>query len=221
MESKKHFNNNFVLYTSILSGILSILYVWKGFESSFTFWTYIVIGMNLLYIPLAFIFKKKAFAPYYLIYAIILLAVIAFTKTYLYNNFSALFIVCIVVMINPKICNVAFIMYFVAVCVVFAFNEENLCHFLIHICRSVWFILIVMYVTDSKFDRKKLILYEDEKKILDQLLDGKMYQKEVVGFSENTVYRKLKAARERNGGVTREELIELYKQEKDYTDTQN
>lgn len=221
MESKKHFNNNFVLCTSIISGILTLLYFWKGIQSGFTLWAYIVIGMNFLYIPFSLIFQEKVFAPFHLVYAILLVAVIAFTKTYLYNNFSALFIICIVVMINPKIRNISFILYFVAVCIVFAFNEENLCHFLIHVFRSAWFIAIVLYVTDSKFDRKKLILYEDEKKILDQLLDGKMYQKEVEGFSENTVYRKLKAARERNGGITREELIELYKQEKDYTDTQN
>lgn len=46
-----------------------------------------------------------------------------------------------------------------------------------------------------------------------QLCDGKIYQKEVEGFSENTVYRKLKAARERNGNITREQLVELFKKE--------
>ncbi|UKI56497.1 MAG: hypothetical protein L6V90_04970 [Treponema succinifaciens] len=51
-------------------------------------------------------------------------------------------------------------------------------------------------------------------KILEQLCDGKIYQKEVEGFSENTVYRKLKAARERNGNITREQLISLFKKER-------
>ena len=43
--------------------------------------------------------------------------------------------------------------------------------------------------------------------------NGKIYQKEVEGFSENTVYRKLKAARERNGNITKEELLKLFKKE--------
>lgn len=221
MESKNLLTNKFELYTSIMSGILAVLYFWKGVQNGFTIWAYVIIAMDILYIPLTFIFRKKAFVPFQLVYAICLVMVIALTKTYLYNNYSALFVICIVIMINPKIRKLALILYLAAVCVAFAINEETLCHFLIHIVRSLWFISIVLYVTDSKFDRKKLILYDDEKKILDQLLDGKMYQKEVTGFSENTVYRKLKAARERNGGITREELIELYKKEKDYTTQPN
>ena len=71
----------------------------------------------------------------------------------------------------------------------------------------------MIYVLDNKFERKKLILYDDEIEILSQLCDGKTYQKEVKGFSENTVYRKMKAARERNGSISKDQLIELYKME--------
>lgn len=79
--------------------------------------------------------------------------------------------------------------------------------------RSIWFIGLEIYVLDNKFERKKLILYEDEITILSQICDGKTYQKEVKGFSENTVYRKLKAARERNGNISKEQLIELFLKE--------
>lgn len=189
--------DHFVLYTSILSGIICLLYVWKGFVEDFTIRSLLVIGFNFLYIPFVLIF------------------VVAFTKTYLYNNYSALFIVSIIIMLNPKLEIPALIVYFVGVCIAFAVNEETLCHFLIHIVRSIWFIGIMIYVLGNRFDRKKLILFNDEKQILDQLLDGKHYQKEVEGFSENTIYRKLKAARERNGNVTREELIEMYRKDKE------
>ena len=86
-------------------------------------------------------------------------------------------------------------------------------HFLIHITRSIWFIGSVFFVLENQFERKTLVLYEDEIKILEQLSNGKIYQKEVEGFSENTVYRKLKAARERNGNITKEELLKLFKKE--------
>ena len=71
-------------------------------------------------------------------------------------------------------------------------------------------------ILNSHFERKKLVLFEDEKMILDQLCEGKVYQKEVEGFSENTIYRKLKAARERNGNISRDELVEKYRKEKEY-----
>ena len=116
-------------------------------------------------------------------------------------------------MIQPKITKPAIVVYFVSVIFAFLINEEPLYLFFIHFFRSIWFLGIVIYVLDNKFERKKLILYDDEAEILSQICDGKTYQKEVRGYSENTVYRKLKAARERNGNISKEQLIELYKQE--------
>lgn len=77
------------------------------------------------------------------------------------------------------------------------------------------------YVLNDKFRRKKLVLYEDERDILEQLSNGMVYQKEVVGFSENTIYRKLKAARERNGNLTREELVNQFRKEKEEFQSEN
>ena len=176
--------------------------------------TWIVALMNFLYIPTAAFFKRKCFSYFYLIYSTILVFMIAFEKTFLFNNFTALFIVCIVIMIKPQIKYIAMSLYFAAVCVAFSINGESVFHFLIHIARTVWFVGSVFFVLENQFERKRLVLYEDEVKILEQLCDGKVYQKEVEGFSENTVYRKLKAARERNGNITREQLIDLFKKER-------
>ena len=92
-------------------------------------------------------------------------------------------------------------------------NTCSCCFFFFYI--DFWHNISVSYVLNNRFDRKKLILFDDEKKILDQLCEGKIYQKEVEGFSENTIYRKLKAARERNGNITRDQLVELYRKEKE------
>ena len=206
-------NDHFVLFTSVLSGILCALYVWKGFSEGFFIGTWIIALMNFLYIPAAAIFRRKCFSYFYLIYAVILVFMIAFEKTFLFNNYTALFLVCIVIMIKPQVRFVAISLYFAAICVAFSINGESVFHFLIHLTRTIWFFGTVFFVTENNFERKKLILYEDEIKILLQLCDGKIYQKEVEGFSENTVYRKLKAARERNGNLTREQLVELFKKE--------
>ena len=207
-------SDHFILFTSILSGILCLLYLWKGFcDNEFFIGTWIVASMNFLYIPFAAIFKRKCFSWFYLVYSVILVFMIAFEKTFLFNNFTALFIVCIVIMVIPRVKYIAISLYFAAVCIAFSINGENVFHFLIHITRSIWFIGSVFFVLENQFERKTLVLYEDEIKILEQLSNGKIYQKEVEGFSENTVYRKLKAARERNGNITKEELLKLFKKE--------
>lgn len=212
---KDFFNSNFNIYTSIISLVITILYVLRGIFEGFNVGIIIVASMNLLYIPLVFIFKRQGFSFFYLIYAVILVFLISMEETKLFNNYTALFMVCIVMMIQPKLEFFVGCVYFVAVCIAFTIDGENLIHFFIHVVRSIWFIAIVSYVLNNRFERKKLILFDDEKKILDQLCDGKVYQKEVEGFSENTIYRKLKAARERNGNVTREQLVEMYRKEKE------
>lgn len=210
---KRIVSEKFVLFTSVVSLALGILYLLKGIKTGFPPLGCVIISMNFLYVPFAFVFAKKGFPYFYLVYSAVLVFSMAFEKTYLYNNYTALFIVCIVIMINPKLRIPAVIFYIVAVTVAFALNEEVLYHYFIHIVRSIWYIGIVEFVLNDKFKRKKLILYEDEKNILRQMCGGKMYQKEVEGFSENTIYRKLKAARERNGKLTRDQLVEEFRKE--------
>lgn len=223
-------DRKFILFTMIISGILAILYSWKLYAEwnnlnysespcgtgSCPIIAFLIIGMNLLYIPYAAVFQKKGFHWFYLVYAAVLLCASAFESTYIYNNYTALFIVCIVFSIQPKIKTPAVIFYLTMVTALFLINKEKDFYlFLIHVVRSIWYIGIVEYVLADKFRRKKLVLYEDERKILDQLCDGKVYQKEVEGFSENTIYRKLKAARERNGNLTRDQLVDQYRNQKE------
>lgn len=210
---KKVLSDKFILFTVLVSLVLGMLYLWKGVKMGFPPFGCIIIALNFLYIPFAFIFSKKGFPYFCLAYSAVLIFSTAFEQTYLYNNYTALFIVCVVIMIKPKLRIPAIVFYFVMVTVAFALNEEILYQYFIHIVRSIWYIGIVEFVLNDKFKRKKLVLYEDEKNILKQLCDGKMYQKEVEGFSENTIYRKLKAARERNGNLTRDQLVEEFRKE--------
>lgn len=213
---KKITDNKFILFTSTVSLVLGLLYLWKGFKTGFPPLGCIIISLNFLYVPFAFVFSKKGFPYFYLLYSAVLVFSIAFEETFLYNNYTALFIVCIVMMINPKLRFPAIVFYVVLVTVAFALNDEILYHYFIHVVRSIWYVGIVEFVLNDKFKRKKLVLYEDEKNILRQLCNGKVYQKEVEGYSENTIYRKLKAARERNGNLTRDQLVEEFRVELEY-----
>lgn len=211
---KQFASNHFVILSSAFSFVIAALYFLKGLQSGFLLGTWIVIAMNLAYIPLTVVFRRRSFSWFCLVYAVVLVFLTAFEKTLLLNNFTPLFLVCIVIGLRPKWKWFALSLYFLSICIAFALNEESALCFLIHTVRSLWFILCMLHVLDSHFERKKIVLYEDERKILDQLLEGKVYQKEVEGFSENTIYRKLKAARERNGCKTREELLDLYRAQK-------
>lgn len=217
LDIKKNFRDRFVLFTILTSLVLGLLYLWKGFDSGyFSNAGYAVIGMNFLYVPFAIVFARKGFPFFYLIYSGLLIFSTAFESTYLYNNYTSLFIVCIVIMIQPKLRNVGIVFYFSLITVAFVMNEEkNIYLYFIHAVRSIWYIGLVEFVLNDKFKRKKLVLYEDERMILEQLAAGKVYQKEVEGFSENTIYRKLKAARERNGNLTRDKLVEEFRNEQE------
>lgn len=210
---KTIFNSNFNIYTSIISFVIAALYVARGFTEGFHFGIIMVACMNLIYVSVVLIFRRNGFSIFYLIYAALLIFLISFEETKLFNNYTALLMFCIVMMIRPELEVFAVILYFVSVSIAFTIDGETLIHFFIHVVRSVWFFAIVSYVLNDRFERKKLVLFDDEKKILDQLIDGKKYQKEVEGFSENTIYRKLKAARERNGNLTREQLLDMYRKE--------
>ncbi len=217
----RHLKDPFVISTSVLSLLLSVLCIWKGVQTGFEVWGWIIIAMNLLYVPLALFCGRKTFPYFYLAYSAVLIFVTAFDRTLLYNNYTALFMISIVVMLYPKMRWLALGFYFALVSVAFCINGELLVNFFIHIVRSLWFIGIVEYVLNDRFRRKKLILYEDERNIIEQLCTGMVYQKEVVGFSENTIYRKLKAARERNGNISREELVRRYREEKEAQEGEN
>ena len=67
---RKFFNSNFNIFTSVISLIISILYFVRGISEGFIPGIIIVISMNLIYIPLVFIFKRQGFSVFYLIYVI-------------------------------------------------------------------------------------------------------------------------------------------------------
>lgn len=203
----------FLLITSCLSMLIALLYAWKGFNEGFVIGTWCVIGFNLLYIPFALIFRRKGFLYFYLIYAGVLIFVLAFHKTYLYNNFTALFIAFVIYLIEPRLKLVTAIGYFILVSAAYALNEEEIYHYFIHITRAAWFYYISTYVIEQKFQRKKLILYEDEINILTQLCNNRLQKSiEFEGYSESTIYRRLKSAMTRNH-MTKKELLEEFRKE--------
>lgn len=200
----------FLTITSILSLILGLLYVWKGFTQGFYTGTYIIISFSILYIPTVFFFGRNGFVYFNLVYGIVLVFIIAFYKSFLYNNYTGLLAMFVVMMIKPKLKWPAIILYGIAVCIAFIFNEENICNFIIHCCRSAWLFILFDTILTERYEPKKLVLYDDEIKILTALSKNKLQKSlEVEGFSESTIYRRIRAAMKRNN-LSKKELLEAF-----------
>lgn len=200
----------FVLVTTCLSFVIGLLYVWKGFQEQFFISTFVVIGMSFLYVPFVWFFRRIGFSVFNLIYSVVLIFIIAFNDTYLYNNFTGLLAMFFVIIVLPKIKWYALAVYFIAVSIAFALNQENLCHFFIHITRAVWLFYIMNHLIKTKYERRKLLLYDDERKILEALSKKRLQKSiELEGFSESTIYRRIKSAMKRNN-MTKKQLIEEF-----------
>lgn len=210
MEKVEKKDLKFLIITSVLSLIIGLLYLWKGFSQGFYAGTYIIIFFSLIYIPVVFIFGRNGFAFFNLIYGIVLVFIIAFYKSFLYNNYTGLLAMFVVMMVKPKLKWLAVALYGVAVCVAFIFNEENLCNFLIHCCRSAWLFILFDSILTERYEPKKLVLYDDEIKILTALSKNKLQKSlEVEGFSESTIYRRIRSAMKRNN-LSKKELLEAF-----------
>lgn len=210
----------FILHTAGLSLLSAVLYIWKGFADTFYIGTYVYIVLNLLYIPLSLIFKRKAFCPFQIIYSFALIFIYAFCPSYLYNNYSAFLVLCIVILYKPRWKRIALMTYAILITIAFALNTETICHYLIHIVRCSYFFFVFYFVIHNRFERitdkrkqlNGLQLDEDEVVILDQLMEGKK-QKEIDGYSINTVTKKLNNAKNRNNIDTTQELLFRYIEE--------
>lgn len=125
-----------------------------------------------------------------------------------FYNYATIFFMLIAVGANPKLRKVAPWIYLVNVIVSFTLKRLGIIPFVIHVVYMFMFQIKVNYVF-SVNKPETLNLTDDEKLILDELLDGKM-QKEINLYSQQTITAKIKSARERNLCETTAELMSMY-----------
>lgn len=214
--SSEH-EKEFIISTSLISIVIIGLCVWKGMEEGFTLTTYILMFFNLAYTFVAFILKKSAVPYFCLAYSLVLTFIIAFSKTFLYNNYTGLLCIFLAILFVEKLKRIGVLLYFIAISVSFALNEENLCHYFLHTAGFIWIFLMFDFILSEKKLRKKLILYDDEIKILNELSKNRLQKSiELEGFSESTIYRRIKSACKRNH-LSKKQLIEQFKLEQKET----
>ena len=128
-----------------------------------------------------------------------------------FYNYGSIFLLLIAVGAYPRIKGFATVVYLTNVIISFSLQKLLPFSVAIHVVYIILFWLCTKYVYKVNTPAK-LSLTEDEKKILDELVAGKM-QKQITLFSEQTVSQKIKNARERNLCETTSELLEKYKQQ--------
>lgn len=131
-----------------------------------------------------------------------------------FHNYTAFIICLFFVALKPKSRNITFSLYFVDALITCTLHDKSAIHLTIHFmnCAFLWFVF--QYIIEHarnlfKKEYSKLNLDDKERFILAQLADGAK-QKEIDGYSENTVSKKLKLMREKNFCKTNEELIMRY-----------
>lgn len=154
---------------------------------------------------LIFILGRRGMAFGFMIYGCSLIYVNTF------YNYGSIFMLLIAFGAYPKIKYHALVLY--AINVVVSFTLQRLLPFSV----AIHFLYLVLFWLATKYVYKvtattKLSLSNDERRILDELLQGKM-QKEIDLFSPQTITAKIKSARERNMCGTTSELLAIYSAE--------
>lgn len=156
-----------------------------------------------------------------------------------FNNYTSLCMILVACGLKPKFKKVYIVSYVIGVFVSLVLYHDSFTHLGIHgigflFCFSVYKYVTKLYTRLRKRleslvieniqlkkelenfrnkDLKKfplLVLESDEKKILEELIAGKEI-KEIELYSQNTIYTKLRAARDRNNCVNNDELVTRYK----------
>ena len=182
--------------------ILILLHVMTTLQYDIDYHADLRVAGCTLIILISSLFGRKGYAFAILIYSCALVYINSF-----YNYGSALYLI-IAYSAYPKIKPQAIILFMLNM--LYSFSLQRLpptsagfqiCYWLMYETLKSWLFTVNPAVT--------LKLTEAEKKILNEMLDGKM-QKEIELYSAQTISAKVKAARERNLCETTAELLSMY-----------
>lgn len=189
----------------LLHLLLIALHIYEDYVGTIEYHWYLRAGGCAVISLMIFIFGRKGLGYGHLIFACTLIYINNF------YNYATIFFVLLAIGANPRLKNIASLIYLVNVIISFTLKRLGIVPFLIHV------VYCQLLDTDIKYVFKihipdKLNLTDDERKILDELLSGKM-QKEIELFSQQTITAKIKNARERNLIETTSELLSMYSAE--------
>lgn len=198
--------DNKVLISVMLVSVLVLLHTWQFIRSDFNIKALVNLAVSVAYIPIVMICGLKAVPLFLACYGLIYIPFESF------DNYTSLFLLFSAISINRKLKGLIWV-YLIETLICYIIKGFQISHIAITACYIIYMWNVYIIIQNKRLEVEKLTLTDDEVHILNQLLDGKEI-KEVVGFSQNTVYKKLRSARERNDCITNDELILRYKNQK-------
>lgn len=199
-EKFESFKSNY-LYVglSIINILLLISMIWSPEKHNAIFWFNAVFHATFPLIAL--FFGGKGIWLSYFVYT----NIHALNMTY--DNLTCIAIISLLFTFTPELNlkqGIAMTTFYLTdVFVVASLHDKTPWHIYVHLLRCSAFCLAMWYLKVTVQKKSELKLLPDERKILEQLAEGKQ-QKEVQGFSESTVSRKLQKAADRNKLSTEE-----------------
>lgn len=204
-KSFEEFKNDRVQYLSVICGLIILGFqIYEYLIDGYLLESLIRCSFWIIYPIVVLLSGRKGIYWSFLVFSLILVQFIEYT------NFSSFIIVLLFILIYPKCKWHVIPVYVLDVIIVCIRHDRTPAHLIIHYlcCAFIYFaaeIINAQYRKNILTD-KQLVLDESERYILEKLAAG-YKQKEIDGYSENTVSKKLKKCRKVNSCSTNSELI--------------
>lgn len=209
---ERFITNEFVWKTALLNAVLCGCMIYFYYDSAGIVVPLFYAVFFFLYLIFVFIFGEKIIPILYVIYSAGALQDITFI------NATIFFIFMLLSWELPKWKNPLTVIYILEAVIVCVRHERTPVHLLFHFgyCFTLYAGATIIKhniekraVVNVSEHFKKLDLTPEEEEILKQKAEGKL-MKEITGVSKNTRTAYIKAAMQRNGCKTQEELLALY-----------
>lgn len=195
-----------IWYSVIIAIVLVLLHSWQFYKSDFMIQPMINLTASLIYIPLVLIFGLKSLPIFLMCYGFVYIPFESF------DNYTSLLLILSAISLDKRLKDCIWI-YVLETISCYIGKGWEISHVTITICYIIFLWNVFTFIQDNHAINEPLLITKDEELILNQLLSG-CEIKEVEGFSQNTVYKKLRDARERNKCITNAELLIRYKNNK-------
>lgn len=207
----ERFKNDYIEWgLASVSIILFGLHLFQFFDSGFIFDAGLRTVFYFIFALSLFFFGKKC------VFWELLLFVLVDVQTISFENYTAFLILCLCFIMKQNRNQVVIpglIVYALDVLVVCIRHDKSAVHFVIHgiVCACIFY-LVQMFVFFIRL-KKNLDLTEEERHILQEIVFSGKKLKEIDGYKQNTISKKLKRIRERNGYTDNESLYKAFSTE--------
>lgn len=212
---KKLKENKTKLYLFYISIALLGFHIYQFIDSGFLVYPLLrIIGFSCIIINLLFL--PDCTTPYF-IYGFALLI----TQTISFENYTPFILVIVAYTMVQKYFSCFMLLYLLDVVIVCIRHGKDPVHLLIHVLNCIILYALITLAMNKVMKEKRLDLTKEEEKILFEIVANGKRLKEIEGYKENTVSKKLKVMRMKNYCTTNKELYKRYRINMEFEKVEN